>query len=140
MHNLGEDPREAIPHRPPILCLDRLIEADAEHAVAERVVGEGDDVDRGELWEEGFVEGLAQTAAVLNAFNERQDGTRSTKGMLVGVRKFAVRRRARLGETVRFRIDLVRRIAPLTLMRGEARCGDELLASGELKFFVEAEA
>ena len=104
------------------------------------VVREGADVVGGELWEEGLVEGLAQTAAVLNAFDEQKHEKRSHKGMLVGVRKFLVSRRARVGETVRFRVDLVRRITPLTLMRGEARSGDELLASGQLKFYVEVEA
>ena len=34
-------------------------------------------------------------------------------------------------------LSLIRRITPLTLMRCEARSGDELLATGELKFYVE---
>ncbi|MHC4973291.1 MAG: hypothetical protein ACYTG3_13265 [Planctomycetota bacterium] len=135
-----EDPTAVIPHRPPILCIDRIVETDLEHAVAERVVREGSDIDAGELWEEALVEGLAQTAAVLNAHADREQGRASGKGMLVGVRKFDVARRARLGERILFRVELIRRITPLTLMRCEARCGDEVLARGEMKFFVEEEA
>ena len=134
------DPTAVIPHRPPILCLDRIVETGPEHAVTERVVRQGSDVDGGALWEEALVEGLAQTAAVLNALADREQGRRSGKGMLVGVRKFDVNRRARLGERILFRVELIRRITPLTLMRGEARCGDEILARGELKFYVEEEA
>lgn len=141
MEPSASDPTAAIPHRPPILCIERIVETDLEHAVAERVVREGCQVDdRGELWEGALVEGLAQTAAVLNTFADREQGRHSGKGMLVGVRKFDVTRRARLGERIVFRVELIRRITPLTLMRCEARCGDEVLARGEMKFYVEEEA
>ena len=136
----AQDPKAVIPHRPPILCIDRIVETGLEHAVAERVVREGSDIDAGELWEEALVEGLAQTAAVLNAHADREQGRTSGKGMLVGVRKFDVTRRACLGERILFRVELIRRITPLTLMRCEARCGDEVLARGEMKFYVEEEA
>lgn len=140
MEPSASDPTAVIPHRPPILCIERIVETDLEHAVAERVVREGSHVDdRGELWEGALVEGLAQTAAVLNAFADREQGRRSGKGMLVGVRKFDVTRRPRLGERIVFRVELIRRIIPLTLMRCEARCGDEVLARGEMKFYVEEE-
>lgn len=134
-----ENPVEAIPHRPPILCISKILEVDAEHAVAERVVGAGGDVERGELWELSLVEGLAQTAGILNAFDERQSGRRRHHGMLVGMRRCRIRRRARIGERLVFRVDLIRRIAPLTLMRCEARVGEEVVAEGEMKFYVETE-
>ena len=118
-----------IPHRPPILCIDRILEVDDEHAITEQVVRDN--------WEGWLIEGLAQTAAVLNEHEEEKSGLASSKGMLVGVRKFDITRSPREGETVRMRIDLIRRITPLTLMRCEARAGDELLATGELKFYVE---
>jgi 3-hydroxymyristoyl/3-hydroxydecanoyl-(acyl carrier protein) dehydratase len=121
-----------------MLYLDRVADVAAEHAVAERTV-RAEDVTDGAWWEVGLVEGLAQTAAVLNAFEERRAGVRTQHGMLVGVRKFEIRRCARVGETIRFRVDLIRRIAPLALMRGEASCGNEVLASGEIKFYVELE-
>ncbi len=123
------DPSAVIPHRPPILCIDRIVEVDDEHAITEQVA-------RGS-WECWLIEGLAQTAAVLNKHDEKRTGAESTKGMLVGVRKFDIIRPPRDGEVVTLRIDLIRRITPLTLMRAEARVGDELLASGELKFYVE---
>ena len=119
----------AIPHRAPILCIDKIVEVDDEHAITEQVA-------RGD-WEGWLVEGLAQTAAVLNEHDEQKTGLASAKGMLVGVRKFDIARPPRKGETIRMRIDLVRRITPLTLMRCEAHAGDELIAKGELKFYVE---
>ena len=140
MNPFPTKPADAIPHRPPILCIDRIVEVDETHAVSERVVVPGGDVDRGELWEPGLVEGLAQTAGLLNAYDEWLRGRPHLGGMLVGIRRCRIGRRARVGETLVYRVDLIRRIAPLTLMRCEARVGEEVLAHGEMKFYVEAEA
>ena len=126
------DPTDWIPHRPPILCVDRVVEIGAEHAVTEYVVRDA--------WEPILVEGLAQTAAVLNASDDRKAGrTSAHEGVLVGVRKFDVVRAPRAGERVTLRVELIRRITPLTLMRGEVRDeAGEIVARGELKFYVEA--
>ena len=117
-----------IPHRPPILCVDRIVTVDDERAICEQDARGG--------WEGWLIEGLAQTAAVLNEHEENKTGAASSVGMLVGVRKFDIARTPRAGETVQLRIDLIRRITPLTLMRCEARVGSEVLAKGELKFYV----
>lgn len=124
----GVDPIEAIPHRPPVLCVDRLVEADREHAVAEGVARAA------EPW---LVEGLAQTAALMNAKAYGESGL----GMLVQVRRFEIVRAPREGEVLEFRVDLVRRLAPLSLMDGRVHGADgEPIASGELKFYLESES
>lgn len=94
----------------------------------------------GALWEPLLVEGLAQTAAILNARHDDAGDERVQRGMLVGVRRFTVHRAPRVGERIAFRVDLVRRLAPVTLMQGTARVGAEIVAAGELKFWVEAPA
>jgi 3-hydroxymyristoyl/3-hydroxydecanoyl-(acyl carrier protein) dehydratase len=119
------DPIAAIPHRPPVLCIDRLIEADREHAVSRGIAREG------EPW---LIEGLAQTAALLNAQVYGVTGL----GMLVQVRRFEVARVPREGEPLDFRIEMVRRLPPLTLMTGRVQDADgELVAAGEFKFYLE---
>jgi len=140
MSRFPEDPVKAIPHRPPILCVDRILDVDEQHAVTEHIVVPGGGVDGGELWEPGLVEGMAQTAGVLNAYDEWLSGRPHRPGMLVGIRRCRIRRRARVGERLVYRVDLIRRISPLTLMRCEARVGEEVLALGEMKFYVETDA
>lgn len=117
-----------IPHRPPILCIDEVVECDKDHAVTISVA-------RGE-WEGWLVEGLAQTAAVLNA--EAYDETGN--GMLVQVRRFDIARPPKAGERLTLRVDIVRRLPPLTLATGRATSGEETLAEGELKFYLESPA
>ena len=137
MSRFPDEPVKTIPHRPPILCIDRILEADENHAVTERIVVPGAGVDHGELWEPGLVEGLAQTAGVLNAYDEWRSGRPHRPGMLVGIRRCRIGRRPRVGERLVYRVDLIRRISPLTLMRCEARVGEEVVALGEMKFYVE---
>ncbi len=103
----------------------------------ERELTNGSDIAGEVLWAPAIIEGLAQTAAVLNGFDERSSGRTSTKGMLVGVRRVRIHRQPRSGETVRYRVDLIRRLEPLTLVQGRAFVGDLCCAEGELKFFVE---
>lgn len=117
-----------MPHRPPILCVDTIISVDDDRAVTEHVVPSGD-----EQWEGFLIEGLAQTAAVLNGHADGGSG----RGLLVGLKDLQVHRRARPGEVLRFEVELVRRLAPLILVSGKASSAEELLAHGELKFFVE---
>ena len=86
-------------------------------------------------WEGWLVEGLAQTAALLNAEGYDEVG----RGLLVQVRHFDIHRVPVEGEALTLRLDLVRRLPPLTLMTGKVTCGSETLAEGELKFFLEAQ-
>lgn len=108
---------------------------DHRQATADRLVPDTATID-GELWEAWLVEGIAQTAAVLNGMNERISGGEAHKGMLVGVRKLRIHRRPKTSETVRFHVELVKRLGPLTLIEGRATVGDELIAAGEMKFYV----
>jgi len=91
----------------------------------------------GALWEAIVIEGLAQTACVLNGHHDRGIGRSTGKGMLVEVRKFKVERVPEVGECVDYRVDLIKRLLPLVLVQGEARVGADVIAAGELKFFVE---
>lgn len=85
-------------------------------------------------WEGLVIEGLAQTAAVLNGTH----GASTGRGLLVGLKDLRFHRCARAGQRLRFEVDLLRRLPPLVLVRGRASVAGEVIAEGELKFFVES--
>jgi predicted hotdog family 3-hydroxylacyl-ACP dehydratase len=135
----GFPPESFVPHRPPILGLERITSLGAGCASAQARVASGPDVDRhGNLWEQALIEGLAQTASAMHAWSARQSGHKIARGMWVGANQFVIHRRARLGELVDYRVELVRQLESVSLVRGVARAGAEVLAEGELKFYVEA--
>jgi len=120
------DPIQAIPHRPPIRCVEQLVEASEEHCIALARAPEA--------WEPWLIEGLAQTAALLNAtaYGETE------RGMLVQVRRFEIARPPRADEQLTMRVDVVIRLSPVHLLRGEVRdAAGDVIATGELKFYVE---
>jgi predicted hotdog family 3-hydroxylacyl-ACP dehydratase len=131
------DVAEFIPHRPPILGIDRLLALDAERALGERTLTQGADLeDDGQLWEPALIEGLAQTAAALHGFAARAAGRRIERGMLVGLNRLAFHRRARRGERIEYAVELTRTLEGVSLVHGVARVGAEVLLEGELKFYV----
>jgi predicted hotdog family 3-hydroxylacyl-ACP dehydratase len=134
------DPASPIPHRFPILCVDSILVADQNRAVAEYLVREGPHVDDEMMWEVGMIEGLAQTAAVLENSDEVGLSFERDSGMLVGVRNFTIHRRPRIGERLEWHVEIIRRLGPFLLVTGEACCGEELLAEGELRFYREGTA
>ena len=129
------EPQALIPHRPPVLCIDEVARVTDSAATAIRTVPTAGTF-RGKLWEPWIMEGLAQTAAVLHGYQESPTGS-ARAGMLVGIRHFKVHALPRPGDVVRFEVSVIKRIAPLTLVEGSALVGDQLVASGQLKFFVE---
>ncbi len=131
------DPSTPIIHRPPILCVDAILSADEQVAICEYEVREGPHVRDGVMWEQGLVEGLAQSVSALDLPPGAPTPGEDVIGMLVGIRGFAVHRRPRVGERIEWRVELIRRLGPFTLARGIASSGEEVLAEGELKFYWE---
>jgi predicted hotdog family 3-hydroxylacyl-ACP dehydratase len=78
-----------LPHRPPMLLLDRLIGGDGTHARALAVVRDG-----GRLVEAGrglpawaLVEVFAQAAALIGGLRAREEGIPVAQGFLLGTRR-----------------------------------------------------
>jgi predicted hotdog family 3-hydroxylacyl-ACP dehydratase len=134
----GFAPETLVPHRSPILGLERITSVSADGASARARIEPGPDVDaQGNLWEQALIEGLAQTASALHAFHARQANQKIVRGMLVGASQLVIHRRARVAECVEYEVELVRQLEAVSLVRGTARVGSEVLAEGELKFYVE---
>jgi len=127
-----------ITHRPPILGVDRIREIGPASVVAERLVAPGPEVGAdGSLWEGALIEGLAQTASVLHAHAAHLEGRRVARGMLVGLNRLVFHRSVRVGERLEYRIELTRLLEPVSLMHGVACVGEEVVAEGDLKFYIE---
>jgi len=142
-HLRDVDPTTLIPHRPPILAVDRLLYVDRSQARGERRVTAssgirpGGSLLDGELLEVHLIEGLAQTAGGVNGFDARETGRITRAGWLVGIRGFTIHRRPRLGERIEFEVRILKKLGELVLFDCHAMVGDETIAEGEMKFFVE---
>lgn len=81
---------QLIPHRPPMLLLDRIIEADFEHVIVETVIREGSTFYQSGCGVPALVgiEYMAQAAATLGGLQATQGGEIPMLGYLLGTRKY----------------------------------------------------
>ena len=127
------DAATLLPHRPPMLMIDRLVDAGPGTAVAEATLGDGClGVSAGRVLEAALVECVAQTAAAGKAVAAAGAGP-AAPGLLAGVSDFRVFRRPAAGERLTIRIREDRQLGPLTLVSGEVLAGGERVAAGRLK-------
>lgn len=119
-----------VPHRAPILRIERLVEAAGDRAI----VAGREPTGAGSLpWALGAIEGLAQSTAVLlsHAIAAAQLPDRP-QGLLVAIRRFTVSAAPPPGGEIHYHVQLVRRFGPTTLVAGHAECAGRRLAAGEL--------
>jgi len=124
-----------VPHRAPILRLERVLAATLRAVV---VAGREPDGPGALPWELGAIEGLAQAAAVLlaQAFAEHELPS-DPRGMLVAVKRFTIDGRPPAGATIHYHVGLVRQFGPTAMVRGHAACDGERLAGGDLTLWSD---
>ena len=126
-----------LPHRPPMLLIDEVIEVDAESAVVAKTFHEGDFGTRGGLVLDSIlIECVAQAVALLNGFNALPSGAPAARGLLVGIDGFEFVARARTGIPLRISCRGTDRFGPFRLADGQVEQQGELLAKGSLKFYI----
>jgi len=128
-----------IPHRLPMLLVDELLEVEGKSAVVAAQVSPNcplvDTV--GKLEDIALVELMAQSHATLNGYCDQLAGTPPRQGFLVGVKKVEWFGSAQVGDQLLIKIDTLAELDNFVIAAGEIWCGDKMLASGELKAWVD---
>ena len=125
---------DLIPHEGAMQLIDRLVSVGERSAVAEVTVPEGGPFVSadGELDAAVYPEIVAQTLAAMKGFKNRgRNG--SGKGMLLGIKHFAVRGSARAGDKLTASVFKSAKFGDFGIIEGTLSKGDELVASGEIK-------
>lgn len=129
-----------IPQRDPILMVDALCRATAEEGETTFEV-KADCVfldDDARLDEAGLVEHIAQSASALAGYRAREAGTTTAPVGFIGeVKKFRLHRRPAVGELLRTTVQMGVEVDGVTLLTGQTRVGDELVAETQMKIFIE---
>lgn len=127
---------QTVPHRAPILRVQRLLARDAERA---HVLGREPTGDGALPWSLGAVEGIAQSAALLLAHGiSPAPGEAPRRGMLVAIKRFSVVAEPAREAPVHYHVRLVRRLGNTALIAGHAETEGVRLAAGELTLWIAA--
>ena len=132
---------ELVPHRPPMLWLDQLVEFSEDRG---RAVGH---VPPGHLFADGAgalhpsasIELLAQAAAAHEGYRRRSGGQPVGGGFLVGIRNLALHRSPRCNEELTVTAERRWTAGPMQVTSGTVRDAEGVLAEGEMTFFVSEE-
>ena len=146
-----------LPHRPPLLLVQRLVARSGQCAVAEAVLPvNGLFAEGAGVLAEYSIELVAQTAALGNSYDRALAGAGPGRGMIVGVDGFTWPGRAPGGRRVLVSTEVASVFGPMKVVRGEVRLqpderadrgnessessedhGGTLLAAGDVKVWEE---
>ena len=127
-----------IPQRAPILMVDELVRADGDEAETSfEVKADNYFIEQGSLAEVGLIEHIAQSASALAGYKALKAGASEPPVGLIGeIKRFHCYRCPRVGEVLRTTIQMGAELAGVTLLSGEVRVQEELLADTQMKIFV----
>ncbi len=137
---VNEDIKNLIPQRDPIMMVDKLIDVDGDVAVTSLTVRDDNyfmDED-GLLAEPGLIEHIAQSASAFAGYRAMASGAVIPPVGYIGeVKKFHCYRRPHVDDELRTVITIGTEIAGVTVITGEIRLRDEIIADTQMKIFIE---
>jgi 3-hydroxymyristoyl/3-hydroxydecanoyl-(acyl carrier protein) dehydratase len=130
-----------VPHRPPFLLVDRILEFSGQKGVLECVVRpdniflNGD----GTFPSLALVELMAQAAAAIMGYSDLIEGKDIKMGFLVDIRQVRFTGQGFKGDTLIIRSEVLRTISGFSIVQGEVKRAGEIIANGTLKLWVKEE-
>ena len=129
---------QLLPHRPPMIMIDSIVQFDEDSATATKTFTSGEyGVIKGDILESLLIESLAQTVAALHGHHARQFGGQTPQGMLVGVNNFEFYNKVKLDEKIELTVKITKCLGPFRLASGQIKQGSTLIAQGGVKFYIE---
>ncbi len=134
---LPVDAAQLVPHKPPMLMIDRLLEVRERASVSEMTVLEdmlfvGRD---GKLDEASYPEIMSQAIAAQEGFRKLGSRNPQQEGFLLGIKNLEIPGSAKVGDVLRISMFKVAKYGDFGIIHGEVKKGDTVIARGELKVF-----
>jgi predicted hotdog family 3-hydroxylacyl-ACP dehydratase len=130
-----------VPHRPPFLLIDRLLEFTGQAGVVESVITPDNLFlsNEGTLKEIALVELLAQSAAAVKGYSDLMEGKEIKKGFLVDIREFIFKEGCCKGDVVHIFIEITKSFSGFSIINGHLTCSGKEIATGTIKLWVPDE-
>jgi len=129
-----------VPHRPPMLVVSALLTRQDDNATAEaHIPAKGFFISTGnKLLPEYYIEAVAQTMAAANGYDAYSDlENKKKQRYLVGIDSFEWHSEAAPGTVATVSIEKKFQFGSVTILEGQVRQDELLLASGTLKVWEE---
>jgi radical SAM protein with 4Fe4S-binding SPASM domain len=136
---LPMDTAKLVPHKPPMLIVNKLLRVGDKESVSEVVIAK----DTIFVTEDGRLDGayypeiISQAIAAQSGFRNLGNGSGGSKGFLLGVKNLEILGSASVGDTLRVCVYKIARYGEFGVIRGEIFKGTEIIAKGEIKVWYE---
>ena len=132
-----EEIHRRIPHRPPFLFVDRILEINSDNATCELKVREDFDVFRGHYPKNPIFPGVLsceavfQTGAIFLSEKLGEDALRSNSvtPVLSRIRDARFKRMIKPGDLIEIKVFLTEQIGKFYNLRGEVRSGEKIMTT-----------
>lgn len=133
----GDAVLELIPQRPPMVMVDAFFGVDNRDSFSGlTVTGENLFCCDGKLTEEGIIEHFAQSAAARIGYLFVQNNEAVPVGFIGAVGKFTMHVHPKVGSELRTVVSVIQEVGNITLASVKSWVGDEPVAEGELKIYL----
>ncbi|MFZ3207735.1 MAG: radical SAM protein [Geobacteraceae bacterium] len=132
---LPVDVSRVIPHKPPMLLIDRLLEVKERSSVSEMTV-RNDMIfvdENGHLDDASYPEIISQAVAAQEGFRRFGGQNPLIKGYLLGIRSLEILGNSFVGDTLRISLCKKAKFGDFGILNGEVYKAEELIARGEIK-------
>lgn len=134
----GENILQYVPQRAPFLMIDDLIDSDDKKTSTSFFIREDNLlVQDGRFSEAGLIENIAQTAAARAGVNAARKNKPVAVGYIAAVQNLEVFTLPSVNTTIDTEITAENEILNVLLISGKATCNGEILATCNMKIFID---
>ena len=132
------DIKSLIPQREPIIMIDEIISHSDETTRTSLTIKEPNIfVEENIFQSSGLIEHIAQSSAATMGIQVIQEGERPLLGYIASIKNMMINRLPKVGETILTEIIITNKINNIIVVKGESKVDNTMLASCELKVFIE---
>lgn len=136
----GEEIKQLIPQRDPIMMLDELVSVEGDVCRTRLTIRENNffiEADDQLMAEPGLIEHIAQSASAMAGHRCVIKEEKAPIGYIGEVKKFHCYRRPAIGEVLDTTVTMGPEVNGITIITGETKVADEVVADTQMKIFVE---
>ena len=129
---------DLIPHRTPMIMIDKLIRTDEKFTLSSlRIKKNNIFCNDGFFSEPGLIENIAQTAAARAGFLSRQDEGEVRLGYIGNIKNLKINFLPKAGSEIFTEVIQENQIMGVTIITGRITCCDEIAVECEMKIFLK---
>lgn len=132
------DVHTVLPQQEPFVMIGCMTHFEMTTSTTETLIREDNIfVDNGCFSASGMMENIAQTCAARVGYYNKYILHKDVQvGFIGAVRNYRIKALARVGQIITTKVDIVEEVFGMTLANAEVRCGEQLLATAEIKLSV----